>query len=153
MVPKRGWIRGNGSFSVSVQEQRGTIKAEGSPAQVRAALQEQLLAPLTAALSPQRCLGSDQRVPLQGLQIVMRKAPCPECQVLREIVPLADRTAVIPPHTRKASPQMPYLQEPCAHCGAKAGIPCKTRQGRGEVTTPHRVRMAAAAQRTQGEGK
>lgn len=153
MAPKKAWIRGNWSVSVSGQEQRGTIKAEGSPEQVRAALQEQLLAPLAAALNPRRCLGSGRRVPLQGMQIVMRKAPCPECQALREIEPLPDRTAVIPPHPRKAGAQTTYPQEPCAHCGAEAGAPCKTRQGRGEVTTPHRARMAAAAQRAQGAGK
>jgi len=46
-----------------------------------------------------------------------------------------------------------FLDEVCPRCGATRDEPCKTRQGRGEVTTPHRARMAAAAQRAQGAGK
>ena len=49
---KKAWISGNWSVSVNGQERHGTIKAEGSPAQVRTALQKQLLTPLAEALRP-----------------------------------------------------------------------------------------------------
>lgn len=51
----------------------------------------------------QRCPGSGKTVRLQGLQIASRKAPCPECQALRSIVPQPDRTAVLPTHMREVT--------------------------------------------------
>ena len=67
-----------------------------------------LIAPAAPETAPpaqkprrQRCPGSGMTIHLQGLQIAFRKAPCPECQVLRSIAPEPDRTAVLPTHMRE----------------------------------------------------
>ena len=45
-----------------------------------------------------------------------------------------------------------FLDEVCPRCGATRDEPCRTRQGRGDVTTPHRARMAAAGRKDAGVG-